>query len=56
MNKQNEPEGYIGLDVTYCISSSCKNECGRKITEEIIDHIKIISAPHIWQSYFCGEE
>lgn len=46
----------MNLDKTFCASPQCKNECGRKMTEEerktviVADKWKYIS----W-CYFCGE-
>ena len=42
-------------DKTFCASPHCKNECGRKITEEDKKFLK----GHPWYpvsyAYFCGE-
>ena len=46
------------LDKTFCASPNCKNECGRKMTEE--ESIKLKSLPtienkYVSYAYFCGE-
>lgn len=44
----------INLDQTYCASHDCKNECGRKMTEEQVKELASMANPKIWYGYFCG--
>lgn len=50
------------LDKTYCASPHCKNECGRKMTEEERKRIYIeswkdltVNSVLVSYAYFCGE-
>lgn len=47
------------LDKTFCASSNCKNECGRKMTEEEKGYL-LDNPPAQYQgvsyAYFCGDE
>lgn len=40
-------------DRTYCRSPNCTNECGRKLTQEILDAADRVDMP-VSTSYFCG--
>ena len=42
-------------DKTYCISSDCKNNCGRKITPEIEQLLKQDKYNRTAYAYFCGK-
>ena len=44
------------LDTTYCASPNCKNECGRKMSNEIKKEISKIPYARVTYGYFCGEE
>lgn len=50
----------IFLDKTFCSSPNCKNECGRKMSEQEKDTLKKMfervgfSLP-LSTAYFCGE-
>ena len=41
------------MDKTFCRSPNCKNECGRKMTEE--ERRELARRPYEWTSsaYFC---
>ncbi len=44
----------IYRDTTYCASAKCKNECERKLTDEVRD--ELIEAEYwICMAYFCDE-
>lgn len=50
----------MNFDKTFCASPDCKNECGRKMTEEQKQDLNMLSdagyfSQQIWQAYFCGE-
>jgi len=46
----------MNLDKTFCASPQCKNECGRKFTEEVKQAAEKISIHKpISLMYFCGE-
>lgn len=51
-----KPEKYYGSwrDRAWCGSENCRNECGRKMPQELIDHIR----EHDRISYceFCDED
>ena len=42
-------------DKTYCASINCKNDCDRKITDELINEANKAGIP-IAYAYFCGGE
>lgn len=49
-------------DKAFCSSSNCKNECGRKMTEEEKKELKRLNEPDEWDGMlgvayrkFCGE-
>ena len=49
-------------DRTFCGSPHCKNECGRKLTDELYSEYQIANLPQNWDgmlgigyAYFCGE-
>lgn len=41
-------------DRTYCNSPDCQNECGRKMTEKVLEQARKAGLP-IAYAYFCGE-
>ena len=43
------------LDKTFCKSPNCKNECGRRMTEE--ERNKLLKLPYelVSYDYFCGK-
>lgn len=41
-------------DKSYCASPTCKNECGRQITDKERGQAQRLELPIAW-SYFCGE-
>jgi hypothetical protein len=43
------------LDKTFCASPDCKNDCGRKITDEELDRLNIPKLEYVSYSYFCGD-
>ena len=43
------------LDKTFCASQNCKNECGRKMSEQERDRLKILDKQYVSYGYFCGE-
>jgi hypothetical protein len=43
------------LDKTWCVSPNCKDECGRKFTEEMKEAVAKIPSCRISLAYFCGE-
>ena len=49
-------------DKTFCASPNCKNECGRKLTPELLKEYERANLPDQWDGvlgiaygYFCGE-
>ena len=45
-------------DKTFCASPDCKNECGRKMTNEDKEHFEKMNETMwvgVMQGYFCGE-
>lgn len=42
------------LDKAFCASPNCKNECGRRMTDEERANIKYSHGERISYSYFCG--
>lgn len=49
-------------DKTFCASPDCNNECGRKMTDEEKEELKVANLPENWDGmlgvsyrYFCGE-
>ena len=43
------------LDKTFCASPQCKNECGRKMTDEEKERLKRLGETRVLQAYFCSE-
>lgn len=43
------------LDTTYCASPNCKNECGRKMSDEIKKEISRLEHARVAYAYFCAE-
>jgi hypothetical protein len=49
------------LDKTYCASPDCKNDCGRKMTDDEKEYLKELTfrglkaSALISYAYFCGE-
>ena len=46
------------LDKTFCASPNCKNECGRKMTEQEKRELESFNEYNwvaVSQGYFCGE-
>lgn len=41
------------LDKTFCASTNCKNDCGRRMTVEEHEHLKYLE--EVSYGYFCGE-
>lgn len=50
-----EPIGSF-LDYTYCGSSNCQNECGRKMTESVKNAVDKMPYARVAYSKFCGED
>lgn len=44
------------LDLCYCASPACKNECGRKMSPEVKKAISKLPDARISYAYFCGEK
>ncbi len=44
------------LDRAYCASPKCKNECGRKMSEEVKEAISKIENCRVAYAYFCAQE
>ena len=42
-------------DRTYCMSPNCKNECGRKMSEEVRQLLAKDEHGRTAYAYFCGE-
>lgn len=42
-------------DKTYCMSPGCKNECGRKMSEEVRQLLARDEYGRTSYGYFCGE-
>lgn len=45
-------------DKTFCASPNCKNECGRKMTDEEKEQLEKMNETNwvgVMQAYFCGE-
>lgn len=45
-------------DKTFCASPNCKNECGRKMTDEEKKQFDVMNETQwvgVYQGYFCGE-
>jgi len=40
-------------DKTFCMSPSCKNDCGRQLTEEVSRRAEHAGLP-VAAAYFCG--
>ncbi|CAB4128157.1 hypothetical protein UFOVP100_13 [uncultured Caudovirales phage] len=45
----------MNLDRTFCASPDCKNECGRKMSEELNKCFKDNPWYPVSYAYFCGE-
>lgn len=43
------------VDMTFCASPNCKNECGRKMQPHQNDFFDQCPSKPIYYSYFCGE-
>lgn len=45
-------------DMTFCVTKSCTNKCGRKLTEEIIEGAKRWGGENapISMAYICKDE
>lgn len=43
------------LDKTFCASPNCKNDCGRRMTDEERDRLTYLNQDRVLYGYFCGE-
>lgn len=43
------------LDKTFCDSPQCKNDCGRRMTDEERSRLTYLNDKHVSYGYFCGE-
>lgn len=43
------------LDKTFCASPHCKNDCGRRMTEQEHQRLIYLNSDYVSYSYFCGE-
>ena len=44
------------MDKTFCASSQCKNDCGRRMTDKERDQLIYSQAEYVSYGYFCGED
>lgn len=44
------------LDKTFCASPQCKNDCGRRMTDEERERLTYSNAQYVSYGYFCGED
>ena len=42
------------LDKTFCASPNCKNDCGRRMTDEELDRLIYLNYDRVSYDYFCG--
>ena len=42
-------------DKTYCMSPNCINECGRKMDDNLKEHLRFDKITPTSFAYFCGE-
>ena len=43
------------LDKTFCASPNCKNDCGRKMTDEQYHRLVFLNYERVAYGYFCGK-
>ena len=43
------------MDMTFCASKTCMNECGRKMSESMRKRAEELKAPIAW-ACFCSDE
>jgi hypothetical protein len=43
------------LDKTFCASSDCQNECGRRMTDLEHERLIYLNEDMVSYGYFCGE-
>ena len=43
------------LDKTFCASPNCKNDCGRRMTDEEHQRLIYLNTDRVSYGYFCGE-
>lgn len=42
------------LDKTFCASENCRNDCGRRMTDEEHERLVYLNSERVSYSYFCG--
>jgi hypothetical protein len=45
----------MNTNKTFCASPDCKNECGRKMSDEMREQMIRRNQPYVSYAYFCGE-
>jgi hypothetical protein len=40
-------------DKTFCASPMCRNECGRKMTDDEKKELSTLDDAQVWWGYFC---
>ncbi len=48
-------EGMSYLDKTFCASPNCKNDCGRRMTDQQRQGLDYHNEKYVSYGYFCGE-
>jgi hypothetical protein len=43
------------LDKTFCSSPNCKNDCGRRMTDEEHHRLVYLNEDRVSYAYFCGK-
>jgi hypothetical protein len=43
------------LDKTFCASPNCKNDCGRRMSDQERERLTYLSDKYVSYGYFCGE-
>jgi hypothetical protein len=43
------------LDKIFCASPTCKNDCGRRMTDEEHQRLIYLNSDRVSYGYFCGE-
>ena len=46
---------YMNKDKSFCASPQCKNECGRKMKDELREILAMQNMPWVSYGYFCVE-
>lgn len=44
------------LEKTFCASVNCKNDCGRRMTEEELTRLRYLNSDEVSYDYFCGND